>query len=56
MPVIGLSIFEMARSPTKAALKAAGLEPEPEDRMDTIIVPAAEGVRSKLMQSRGTAQ
>lgn len=40
MPIMGISVFEMARSPTKAALKAAGLEPEPEDRMDTIIVPA----------------
>lgn len=40
MPIMGISIFETARLPTKAALKAAGLEPEPQDRMDAIIVPA----------------
>ena len=40
MPIMGISVFEKARLPTKAALKAAGLEPEPQDRTDTIIVPA----------------
>jgi hypothetical protein len=40
LPVMGLHIFEVPKTPPVAALAAAGLTTEPKDVRDTIIVPA----------------
>jgi hypothetical protein len=40
MPVVGLHIFELPKTPPPSALAAAGLAPEPKDLKDTIVVPA----------------